>query len=396
MRLFLPVRGVIKLANGKKIWYHNHMAIGIFGGSFDPVHNEHVNFVRAAIEQLNLRRVFIVPSYLAPHKRAGAVAGAQDRLNLARIAFRNVENAEVSDYEIRKEGTSYSYLTCQEFAKRFPREKLYLLIGADMLENFFSWKNPEEILRVATLAVCDRGSEKTARFAEKFLSVFGTQFISVGFTGKEVSSTRLRTDLAFGKAPSALDEDVFAYIKQRGLYGHACIPPALALEKEERREHSYRVAVMATARARSAGVSEEKALIASALHDCAKYVPPSSPLLNGFTMPEGVPAPVLHQYTGAYLAEHEFGICDGEILDAIRYHASGRENMTTLGKLIYLADLLEEKRDFAGIETLRNAFWEDLDLCMKQSLEHQIAYLKGTGKPVYPLTERAFAWFQGR
>lgn len=394
MCLFLPESEVIKLANGKKVLYNSRMAIGIFGGSFDPVHNEHVNYVRAALKQLHLSRVFVIPSYIAPHKRSGAFACAEDRLRLAKIAFRNVGQAEVSDFEISRAGTSYSYLTCKAFSERFPEEKLYLLVGADMLDNFFTWKNPEEILRYATLAVCDRGKERTDSLAEKFFSVFGKQFVRVDFSGEEISSTRLRTDLAFGKEPSALDSMVLADIKEKGLYTYSCIAPALALEKEERREHSYRVAVMATARARSAGVPEEKALIASALHDCAKYVPLDSPLLSGFLPPENVPAPVMHQYTGAYLAEHEFGIRDEEILDAIRFHASGRENMTALGKLVYLSDLLEEKRDFSGVEGLRHIFWIDLDECMKLSLENQVLYLKGTGKPVYPLTECAYRWYK--
>ncbi len=368
------------------------MAIGIFGGSFDPVHKEHVNFVRAAADQLNLRKVIVVPSFLAPHKRGGAFAGAEDRLHLTQIAFRDLPYVEVSDYEIAQGGTSYSYLTCAHFAAKYPDEERFLLMGADMLENFFFWKNPQEILRNVTLAVCDRGGKQTAPLAEKFYKAFQTKFVTVGFTGREISSTRLRVDLAFGKRSSALDERVAEEIARRGLYTYRCIAPALALEKEERREHSYRVAVMAAARARSAGVSEEKALLAAALHDCAKYVPLSSPMLAGFLPPEGVPAPVMHQYTGAYLAEYAFGIRDWEVLDAIRYHASGKENMSALGKLVYLADLLEEARDFAGIEVLRAVFWKDLDLCMKLSLQNQIAYLKSTGKQVYPLTECAYRW----
>lgn len=150
---------------------------------------------------------------------------------------------------------------------------------------------------------------------------------SLGFSGEAVSSTGIRVSLAFGKDPEALDERVLAFIRERGLYTHPAIAPALALEKPERREHSFRVAQMACARARSLRIPEEKALLAAALHDCAKYVPLSSPLLEGFPCPENVPPPVLHQYTGAYLAEQHFGIRDREVLDAIRYHTSGRAGM---------------------------------------------------------------------
>ena len=229
---------------------------------------------------------------------------------------------------------------------------------------------------------------------EAFRARFHTDFLELPFMGERVSSQAVRLALAFSRPAPALSPAVVQYIEEKGLYRYPAIPAALALEKEERREHSFRVAEMAVARARSAGIPDEKALLAAALHDCGKYVPLSSPLLGGFSLPDFVPAPVVHQYTGAYLAEHEFHINDGEILDAIRYHASGREDMTPLGKLIYLADLLEESRAFAGVEELRALFWRDLDECLLAALEHQLAYLKSQKKPVYPLTERAYLWLK--
>ena len=221
-------------------------------------------------------------------------------------------------------------------------------------------------------------------------------FLTVPFTGEAVSSRLLRVDLAFGKRPKALDERVFDYACEHRLYAHPAIAPALALEKEPRREHSYRVARMAVERASSAGISEEKALLAAALHDCGKYISLDSPLLEDFTPPENVPPPVMHQYTGAYLARHCFGIEDEEVLDAIRYHTSGKENMTPLGMLVYLSDLLEEGRSFEGIDELRALFRVDLEACLYRSLEDQLRYLNGTKKPVYPLTEQAYRWIRRR
>ena len=118
-------------------------------------------------------------------------------------------------------------------------------------------------------------------------------------------------------------------------------------------------------------------------------------MLKGFVPPEGVPSPVLHQYTGAYLAEHTFGISDEEVLDAIRFHTSGRENMTALGKLVFLADMLEEGRSYEGVEELRRFFYEDLDVCLYAALKRQTEYLAESGKPVYPLTQSAFLWAKG-
>lgn len=368
------------------------MRMGIFGGSFDPVHSEHVGLALAAKRALGLDRVVVVPSYVAPHKRGGAAADGKHRLEMCRIAFGDL--AEVSDLEIAGEGTSYTYLTCRRFRERYPEAGLFFLVGADMLENFFTWKRPEEIVRCVTLAACGRGERSPSHLHRKFVSRFGTDFAEVPFTGEAVSSTEIRVMLAFGKTPEHVAPAVLGYIRANGLYEEPAIAPALALEKPERREHSFRVALMACKRARSLDLPEEKALLAAALHDCAKYVPADSPLLAGCALPQDVPEPVVHQYTGAYLAEHLFGVADEEVLDAIRYHASGREDMTPLGKLIYLADLLEEGRAFSGIEELRALFWKDLDACFAASLERQLAYLEESGKEVYPLTKRAFLWLK--
>ena len=366
------------------------MKIALFGGSFDPVHREHVNYVRAAIRELSLDLVIVMPSRLAPHKRLGAQADGEARLQMCRIAFEHEPRVRVSDFELTQDGVSYSYLTCRAFAKRYPDAERYFLVGADMLEDFFTWKQPEDILNHVTLVACGRGAEETGALRARFHSVFGKDFLSLGFSGEAVSSTDIRVSLAFGKDPEALDERVLAFIRERGLYTHPAIAPALALEKPERREHSFRVAQMACARARSLRIPEEKALLAAALHDCAKYVPLSSPLLEGFPCPENVPPPVLHQYTGAYLAEQHFGIRDREVLDAIRYHTSGRAGMGELEKLVYLSDLLEAGRDFPGVETLRALFWNDLDECLFESLRHEVEYLNSTGKEVYPLTQEAY------
>ena len=102
----------------------------------------------------------------------------------------------------------------------------------------------------------------------------------------------------------------------------------------------------------------------------------------------------MHQYGGAYVAEHVFGVRDEGILNAVRYHTSGRENMSGLEKLIFLADLLEEGRDFDGVEKLRKIFRRDVDECFMAALKNQLEYLKATGGEVYPLTERAYLYMK--
>ncbi len=375
------------------------MRIALFGGSFDPIHCEHLRLAEAAQKQLGLDKVVFLPSYRAPHKAFGAAASAEDRLALCRIACRGLPFAEVSDLEIAAQGTSYTYLTCRAFAEKYPSARLFFLVGADMLENFFFWKEPEEILRHVTLVACGRGKAGVHAAHGRFVARFHTDFEELAFTGRDVSSTDLRVALAFSdraEAANYLDERSLDYIFGHTMYRFLREEGALELLTPERRAHSERVARMACRRARSLQIPEEKALLAAMLHDCAKNVPSDSPLLEGFSPPEDVPAPVLHQYAGAYLAEHRFGVTDEEILDAIRYHTSGREDMTALGKLIFLSDLLEEGRDFEGVGALRKVFWEDLDRCLCLALKQQLSYLEAQKKPVYPLTERAYEWIGSR
>lgn len=107
-----------------------------------------------------------------------------------------------------------------------------------------------------------------------------------------------------------------------------------------------------------------------------------------------VPAPVWHQFAGAYVAEKHFGVTDEQVLNAIRYHTSGRADMQPLEKLIFLADMLEECRDFDGVEQLRALFWKenDVDACLKAALKRSLDFIKEKGEKIYPLTEAAYRW----
>lgn len=362
------------------------MKIALFGGSFNPVHTEHVNIVKAAIRGLNLDKVIIIPSHITPLKSGRMAASGEDRLNMCRLAFADVDGAEVSDFELRRGGISYSYLTCREFKKRYPKDDLFFILGADMYESFPTWKYPEEILKCVTLAVCAR---------EKPLKLTETKAVAFGYVGAKVSSTRIRTLAALGESiEEYVDKKTADYIKERSLYRIEGIGRVKGYLTPKRWSHTVRVAVTAAENCARLNIAERTAITAAALHDCAKYLNTDSPELAGFACPPDVPPPVVHQFAGAYVAENTFNIRDPEILEAIKYHSSGRENMSALEKLIFLSDLLEEGRDFEGVENLREEFSRSVDGGLYASLKHQLNYLKATGKPVYPLTKKAFEYLE--
>lgn len=374
------------------------MRIGIFGGSFDPVHREHKNFVRAALKSLQLDKLIVMPAHTPPHKQGRSLSSNADRLAMCQLAFADLEKVEVSDFELSQGGTSYTYLTCAHVRQCYPNADIFFLVGTDMLRNFPFWKYPEKILEMVELAVSGREDEEGwwQREQEVFTQRFGKPFVKIDYNGDAVSSTQIRVLAgACMRLDTFVDEKVADYIEGKGLYAIPFAKDALALEKTSRALHSVRVAHLAARRAYALHIPEQDAIAAGLLHDCAKNLSSDHPYLKGFTLPDQwgeVPASVWHQFAGAYVAERIFGVQDADILNAIRYHTSGRENMSVLEKLIFLADMLEEERHYEGVEILRELFWrgQDLDECLEEALYQTIEFLKSKDADIYPLTQNAY------
>lgn len=170
---------------------------------------------------------------------------------------------------------------------------------------------------------------------------------------------------------------------------------ALKLVKEQLTEHRYQhtLGVMETAicLAKRYGADEKKAETAAIFHDYAKFRPKEE--MREIILNQGFPKDLLdfnaelwHAPAGAYLAKAEAGVDDPEILDAIRYHTSGRPGMTLLEKIIYLADYIEPGRHFPGVEEVRELAKENLDAALIKSVQNTILFLIKRGQVVYPET----------
>ena len=373
------------------------MRIGIFGGSFDPIHSEHIALARQAVVDLALDRLFVMPAANPPHKPWRNLTPDRDRLAMCTLAFSEDAKITVSDYEIEKGGASYTYLTVRHFKELYPQAELFFLVGTDMLRNFPLWRNPEDILENATLAVCARAEEEGWAQEERaaFQKRFGKEFVVLSYEGKDVSSTKIRVLAGAGMDITAYtDEKVAAYIAENELYKIDGAVSSLALQKPSRAAHSVRVALLAAERAGQLKLNEKQVLQACLLHDCAKNLAPNDGLLAGFTPPDGCPPSVVHQYAGEYVARVHLGITDEEVLSAIACHTSGKIGMSELDKLVFLADLVEKDRSYPGVERLRQLFWDGLDECLLASLQDTVEYLTKAGMPVYQKTLTAKDYYE--
>ena len=129
--------------------------IGVLGGTFDPVHKEHIAMAEGVKSELALDKLIVVPTFVPPHKTHSECAPAADRLAMLKTAFDGL-GAEICEYEIEQGGTSYTYKTLEHIRGKYPQSKLYFIVGGDMLVDFKTWRYPERILAAADLAVFRR------------------------------------------------------------------------------------------------------------------------------------------------------------------------------------------------------------------------------------------------
>jgi len=195
------------------------LRLGVFGGTFDPPHAGHVRVARDVADALALDRVLWIPARIPPHKQTEAVSPAPVRLEMVRAAAAADPRFEASDVELVREGPSYTVDTLRELRGRHPSAHLFLILGADQLRTLeHGWKEPVEILRLATLALMDREGEAAPEVAPDLPGM--ERAVHVPVTRVDVSATRIRAALAAGDDVSAwLPPGVLEVIRREGLYG---------------------------------------------------------------------------------------------------------------------------------------------------------------------------------
>ncbi len=136
--------------------------IGIFGGSFDPVHTGHVLVAQAAIEELQLSRLFLIPAACSPFKVDQQPTSAAHRLAMLRLAFAGRTDCEVDDLEIQRGGTSFTIDTVRHFAQKFAGAKLFYLIGADNVPKLNQWRDANDLAKLTEFVVIPRPGDAPA------------------------------------------------------------------------------------------------------------------------------------------------------------------------------------------------------------------------------------------
>lgn len=191
------------------------MKIGIFGGTFDPIHHGHLIVAEYVREHARLDRVIFIPADISPHKQNANPAPSKDRMAMLREAIRPNPFFESADVEIARGGVSYTVETLRTLRQRNPTDELYLLIGADNLADFLSWREPGEIVRLAQIIVMNRpGFRRVSPDSVLLRSVIQCDVPAI-----DISATEIRRRLVKGLPISYLVPPAVAkYIARHHLY----------------------------------------------------------------------------------------------------------------------------------------------------------------------------------
>ena len=198
------------------------LRVGVYGGTFAPVHNGHVQAAKAFMEQMKLDYLFIIPTYLPPHKQIDASDDPLYRLRMCELAFADVDGVVVSDMEIRRGGTSYTYDTLAELSR--PDTRLFLLCGTDMVLTFDTWYRFEDIFKLCYPTYVRREndpilSEKIVAKITEYYEKYGVMFRRIVTEPLVLSSTDVRTAVREGRDISSMVPTAVAdFIDQNRLY----------------------------------------------------------------------------------------------------------------------------------------------------------------------------------
>ena len=193
--------------------------VGIFGGTFNPPHIGHIEAAKAFVSDADLDELLIIPAFIPPHKEYLSSVGCDERLEMCRLAFSDIEKTKISDIEIARGGKSYTYLTLQELSDE--DVELYLLCGTDMILTMDAWKNPDVIFSLCTICYIRRESlanitNMIEAKCKEYVECYNADILPIISDVIEISSSEIRQG---NKDISRyLKKEVLDYVIEKGLY----------------------------------------------------------------------------------------------------------------------------------------------------------------------------------
>ena len=338
------------------------MHIAILGGSFNPVHNGHLQIAKTALKKLPVQEVWFMPSKDTPLKET-ALASFEDRCELLDAAIKPYKHMKICKLEGKLEGISYTIHTVEELKKRYPQHSFCWLIGDDRARQFDAWKESKRLKKEVEFYV----------FSREGSSILPEGMKRVSMDLIPVSSTEIRQ----GKKLYEVPVSVRLKIAEKGLYFEETIRQYM---NEKRYRHSLSVAQLCVALASAHNLNTEKAWKMGILHDICKQMPYEiSKIWMRHHMPfhmNEAPA-IWHGYIGADFVKRQLDVRDKDVISAIYHHVLG-DGKSSYDKILFIADKLDPSRGYDSSEQIELCKM-NLDLGFKRVKKEQQEYLRKEG-----------------
>lgn len=386
--------------------------LGLYGGTFDPPHKAHLEVANAFLNGFEGASLTVMPCLIPPHKmRDTGGANEHHRLNMTKLCFGSLKGVNVSDYELKSGGTSYTYLTVNHLQEENPKAKICLVMGQDNLLIIEKWREYRYLLDNCVIAVAVRGGEPLSPMVQALGDKYGADIRILNMDSFPLSSTAVRRAVRLGLPfGDMVTNGVEAYIKSEGLYKDMAvdIPTEDILQyiqklSNKRLSHTFGVEKAAILLAENHYPSLDTRLVSAAalLHDCTKELDAEGHRAiaeeYGVCFDE-ITASTLklqHAVTGAAVAEKRFGL--PEAAQAILTHTTAAPDMNPLAKIIYLADFIELGRKDELCISVREEYFKNLaenketaiDKTLLFALDESIKALNEECKAVHPHTLEA-------
>lgn len=386
--------------------------IGIMGGTFDPIHYGHLMLAEQIRTSFFLDEIVFIPVGIPPHKPSSFCADKYDRLKMTQLATESNPYFKVSDIEVKRDDVTYTVDTISAIKNTLSeKDTLFFITGADAIVTLESWKDYDALVKNIQFIGATRPGIDIDFLNQKIDMLkkqHGAHIELCYIPALAISSTDIRRRVNDEKSIKyLLPESVEAYIDSHDLYKshhpryHHIKEHLSKTLSPKRYLHCLQTARLSRQLASKYRVDPIIAEMAGLCHDIAKEFKPA--LMQHYINLANIEKDpcikaninIAHGEVGAYILEHEHGITDQDILNAVRWHTYGCENMNLLCKIVYIADVAEPSHTYHGVDHLRHLLSESIDKAILAYYDMTHQYLSEAKMPIHKNTKKMIEQLKG-
>lgn len=346
--------------------------VGLFGGSFDPIHKGHIQIALYALKVLKLDEIQLIPTKNNPWKDEDC-ASEVDRCHMINLAIQDYPQLSLQTIEVDNVSNEKNYTidTLKALIQNNTDTQYYYIMGMDQANLFYKWKKAKKISQLVQLVAFQRGGYKPDKKEMKEYHFLILDNLPLSMSSSEVRKGHLEM----------LDPQVLKYISSQGIYLETMVKCRM---KDKRWKHTCSVAQLASKIAKANGLNEKQAYIAGMLHDVAKEMDDDQAyhiMEKYFPSYKDKPKAIWHQWVSRYVSEHEFLVDDVVVLKAIEHHTTGSVDISPIGKCLYVADKLDPLRGYDSSVQIATCM-KDIHQGFKDELVNFYNFSVKKGRPI--------------